>query len=169
MKDRTACIGLGSNLGDREGFLLEALRRLASRGEVKVEDVSSLYEPAPARVLDQPHFLNAAARLSTPLAPRDLLHALLGIEQDMGRVRIRKWGPRSIDLDLLLMGDIVLREPGLIVPHPFLPERAFVLAPLCDLNDAEVHPTLGKPLRELYKSLCGEALLSPVGRLNWNG
>lgn len=162
-----ACVGLGSNLGDRGGAMEQALRSLAGHPGIRVLAVSPLYETDPVGVLDQPRFLNAAARLATSLKARALLDALLETERDMGRIRDRKWGPRNIDLDLLLYADCVIREEGLVVPHPLLTERLFVLAPLCDLDDATVHPVLKRPLRDLYLDLCKGNPLKPVGRLNW--
>jgi 2-amino-4-hydroxy-6-hydroxymethyldihydropteridine diphosphokinase len=134
-----AYIGLGSNLGDREGNLRAALGRLAELGEVRV---SSFRETDPVGVTDQPRFLNAAAELSTELLPRDLLDALLAIERDLGRDRSReqRWGPRTLDLDLLLYGEEVIDEPGLAVPHPRLVERRFVLEPLYELAPDLVLP-----------------------------
>ena len=163
----TAYIGLGSNLGDRAHLMEEALRRLVARQDMRVLKVSPAYETEPVGVLDQPRFLNAAASLSVALGARDLLDVLLGVESDMGRIRERKWGPRPIDLDLLFYGDAVLREEGLSVPHPLLSERLFVLAPLCDLNDALIHPVLRRTLRALYEDACSSKPLKPVGRLNW--
>jgi 2-amino-4-hydroxy-6-hydroxymethyldihydropteridine diphosphokinase len=129
---KVAYIGLGSNLGDREDNLRAALERLAEFGRVRV---SSLRETEPVGVTDQPRFLNAAAELVTELSPQDLLARLLEIERELGRdrARERRWGPRTIDLDLLLYGDQVLDEPGLTVPHPRLDERRFVLEPLHEL------------------------------------
>jgi 2-amino-4-hydroxy-6-hydroxymethyldihydropteridine diphosphokinase len=142
-----AYIGLGSNLGDREGNLRAALVRLAGLGEVRA---SSFRETDPVGVTDQPRFLNAAAELSTQLRARDLLEALLGIERDLGRDRSReeRWGPRTLDLDLLLYGDEVIDEPGLTVPHPRLAERLFVLEPLHELAPALVLPD-GTPVGDL--------------------
>jgi 2-amino-4-hydroxy-6-hydroxymethyldihydropteridine diphosphokinase len=127
-----AYIGLGSNLGDREENLRGALERLNELGRVRV---SSFRETEPVGVTDQPRFVNAAAELETDLSPQDLLARLLEIERDLGRdrARERRWGPRTIDLDLLLYGDQVLDEPGLKVPHPRLDERRFVLEPLHEL------------------------------------
>ena len=164
-----ACIGLGSNLGDRQRTLEQALRTLAGRPGIRALAVSSLYETDPVGVLDQPPFLNAAARLDTSLGARALLDALLETEREMGRIRERRWGPRNIDLDLLLYGDEVIREEGLVVPHPLLAERLFVLAPLCDLDSALIHPVLQKPLGDLYEALHGGHPLRPAGRLNWKG
>ena len=134
-----AYIGLGSNLGDREGSLRAALARLAELGEVRA---SSFRETDPVGVTDQPRFLNAAAELSTDLTARDLLDALLAIERDLGRDRSReeRWGPRTLDLDLLLYGTDVIDEPGLTVPHPRLAERLFVLEPLDELAPALTLP-----------------------------
>jgi 2-amino-4-hydroxy-6-hydroxymethyldihydropteridine diphosphokinase len=142
-----AFIGLGSNLGDREGNLRAALARLTELGEVRA---SSFRETDPVGVTDQPKFLNAAAELSTDLPARDLLDALLAIERDLGRDRAReeRWGPRTLDLDLLLYGDDVIDEPGLTVPHPRLAERRFVLEPLHELAPGLLLPD-GTAIRDL--------------------
>jgi 2-amino-4-hydroxy-6-hydroxymethyldihydropteridine diphosphokinase len=134
-----AYIGLGSNLGDRVENLRAALVRLAELGEVRA---SSFRETDPVGVTDQPKFLNAAAELSTEMPVRDLLDALLAIERDLGRDRSReqRWGPRTLDLDLLLYGSDVIDEPGLTVPHPRLAERQFVLEPLHELAPGLVLP-----------------------------
>ena len=134
-----AYIGLGSNLGDREGNLRGALARLTELGGVRV---SSFRETDPVGVTDQPRFLNAAAELSTDLPARQLLDALLAIERDLGRDRSRedRWGPRTLDLDLLLYGDEVIDDPGLTVPHPRLAERQFVLEPLHELTPGLMLP-----------------------------
>ncbi len=130
-----ACIGLGANLGDAAATLTEAIDALARREGVHVRAVSRLYRtPAWGRE-DQPDFINAAALLDTSLAPRALLDVLLAVEADFGRQRVdgERWGPRTLDLDLLLYGDAVIDEPGLQVPHPHLHERAFALVPLLDV------------------------------------
>ena len=162
----TAYIGLGSNLGNRKRMLEEALRLLDGLPDISVTDVSPIYETDPIGILDQPRFLNAAARLSTPFSPQDLLDSLLGIELQMGRKRERKWGPRTIDLDLLLYESAIIHHKDLIVPHPFLAERLFVLAPLCDLDDKIVHPILMRTLRELLGDLTRQPLM-PVDGLSW--
>jgi 2-amino-4-hydroxy-6-hydroxymethyldihydropteridine diphosphokinase len=125
-------VGLGSNLGDRELNLRRALQRLEELGPVHA---SSFRETEPVGVTDQPKFLNAAAELATDLPPRELLERLLEIERGLGRNRAteRRWGPRVIDLDLLLFGEETIDEPGLTVPHPRLADRRFVLEPLCEL------------------------------------
>jgi 2-amino-4-hydroxy-6-hydroxymethyldihydropteridine diphosphokinase len=130
----TAYVGLGSNLGDRERNVENALARLEAEGWLVSR--SSVRETDPVGVTDQPKFLNAAAELRTELEPRELLDRLLAIERELGRDRAReaRWGPRLIDLDLLLYGDEAIDEPGLTVPHPRLAERRFVLEPLAELD-----------------------------------
>lgn len=138
-----AFVGLGSNLGDRERTLRAALDLLGRRPEVRVRRVSSFRETAPVGYVDQPDFLNAAAEVDTTLGARELLDVLLGVERSLGRSRDGpRFGPRTIDLDLLLYGDAVVDEPGLTVPHPRLHERRFALEPL-----AELDPTLEVPGR----------------------
>ena len=136
-----AFIGLGSNLGDREAALRGALELL---GE-DVVAVSSFRETEPVGYLDQPAFLNAAAALETGLEPRALLERLLGVERELGRTREGpRYGPRTIDLDLLVYDDRVIDEPGLVVPHPRLAERRFVLEPLAELDPNLVVPGHGR-------------------------
>ena len=140
-----AYVGVGANLGDREGTIRAALAALDARPDVAVVAVSTLLETDPVGYLDQPPFLNGVAALETELAPRELLDALLEVERELGRVRGEgpRYGPRPIDLDLLLHGDLVLDEPGLVVPHPRLHERLFALEPLAELEPALVVPGRG--------------------------
>lgn len=146
-------MGIGSNLGDREAYVRQALELLAEEPGIELKEVSEIRETDPVGVVDQPRFLNAAARLSTDLAPRALLERLLAIEHSLGRVRTaERYGPRTIDLDLLLYGDRVVDEPGLSVPHPRLAERRFVLEPLAELDPALVVPGRG-PVQSLLASL----------------
>lgn len=128
-----AYVGLGSNLGDRESVIADAVSALGSHPEIEVLRVSTLRETEPWGPIDQPRFLNGAVAVDTTLAPRALLGVLLDVERGLGRVRHERWGPRTIDLDLLLYGDTVVDEPGLTVPHPRLRERAFVLEPLLEI------------------------------------
>jgi len=128
-----AFLGLGSNQGDRAAFLRDALARLDLVPGVRLVAVSSLYATAPVGPPDQPDFLNAAAGVRTILSPGELLAACLGIEAALGRVRTERWGPRTIDLDLLLYGEVRMAEPDLELPHPRLRERAFVLQPLAEI------------------------------------
>ncbi len=152
-----AAIALGSNLpslfGDRAANLREALLRLASMGQVTA--VSSFHDTEPVGYLDQPRFLNAAALLDTALTPLELLRGLLEIEREMGRDRALApiKGPRVIDLDLLLYGDVVQQTTVLTLPHPAMHQRAFVLGPLAEIAPAMMHPTRGKTVAELSKSL----------------
>jgi len=140
-----AYVGLGSNLGDREALLRASLVALESDPAIEVVAVSSFRETEPVGYLDQPRFLNAVAALETTLAPRALLERLLAIERGLGRVREGpRFGPRPIDLDLLLHGDAVVAEPRLTVPHPRLHERRFVLEPLAELAPALEVPGRGR-------------------------
>ena len=141
-----AYIGLGSNLGEREALIRQALEALDALPETSVVKVSSLYDPEPVGEVDQPNFLNAACQIDTELTARQLLWNLLLIERRLGRVRQQRWGPRTIDLDLLLYGNLVVDEPDLSVPHPELLRRSFVLVPLVELDPLLVHPVTGQTL-----------------------
>jgi 2-amino-4-hydroxy-6-hydroxymethyldihydropteridine diphosphokinase len=139
-----AYVGLGANLGDREAMLRAALEQLAAEPGVALVAVSTVCETEPVGLLDQPRFLNAAAAVDTELSARELLDRLLGIEGRLGRTRDGpRFGPRTIDLDLLLYGDEQLDEPGLEVPHPRLHERLFALEPLLELDPRLVVPGRG--------------------------
>ncbi len=131
-------VGLGANLGDRARTLRLALRQLAAAPGVTVAQVSALYETPPWGKTDQPPFLNAAACLLTDLAPHQLLRLCQGVEQGLGRQRQEHWGPRTIDLDLLHIPGVTLRDETLTLPHPYLTRRAFVLAPLADIAAGEI-------------------------------
>ncbi|HJU48351.1 MAG TPA: 2-amino-4-hydroxy-6-hydroxymethyldihydropteridine diphosphokinase [Gaiellaceae bacterium] len=140
-----AYVGVGANLGDREGSIRRAVEMLAAAPGVSVAAVSSLRETEPVGYADQPRFLNGALALDTTLAPRDLLAALLDVERKLGRTREGpRLGPRTIDLDLLLYGERVVEEPGLTVPHPRLHERRFALEPLQELDPQAVVPGRGR-------------------------
>ena len=149
-----AYVGLGANLGPREATLLRAVDLLAAKPEIDVLGLSSLRETEPVGVEDQPAFLNGALVLETTFSPRGLLDALLRVERELGRERTgERWGPRTIDLDLLLYADEVVDEPGLTVPHPRLHERRFALEPLAELDSELVVPGRGcvsKLLSELH-------------------
>ena len=142
-------VGLGSNLGDREQTIRRALALLDRLPETSLRRVSSLYDTDPVGVLEQPAFLNAVAELETELDPRALLWNLLLTERRLGRTRGQRWGARTIDLDLLLHGSAEIEEPDLVVPHPELTERAFVLVPLSELAPDLVHPVEGRTIRDL--------------------
>jgi 2-amino-4-hydroxy-6-hydroxymethyldihydropteridine diphosphokinase len=140
-----AFVGLGSNLGDREGTILRALARLQDEPDLSVVRVSTLRETEPVGYVEQPRFLNGVAEVATELPARDLLTRLLAIERELGRTRGEgpPLGPRTIDLDLLLYGDEVIAQAGLQVPHPRLHERRFVLEPLAELTPGLVVPGHG--------------------------
>ena len=147
-----AYIALGSNLGDKEKNLRRALLLLTQQG-VEVVRVSSFLSTEPYGVTDQPQFLNAVACVRTSLAPLALLDVLLATELAMGRVRLRHWGERNIDLDLLLYEDVVLDTPRLHLPHPDMQNRDFVLLPLAEIASELKHPTLQKTIYELKENL----------------
>lgn len=145
MDSVAAYIGIGSNLDDPERQVRRAIEALASIPQTRCVRVSRLYRTSPWGRTDQPAFVNAAAEIATTLTPRALLDALLAIERQQGRHRDgTRWGPRTLDLDILLYGDRVIEAPGLTIPHPHLAERAFVLLPLADLDPALHVPGRGR-------------------------
>jgi len=147
-----AYIGLGSNLGDRRAMIAGALERLRPRR------VSSILETDPVGLVDQPPFLNAVAEIETTLRPQDLLGRLQDIERGLGRVRGERWGPRTLDLDLLLYGDERVASESLTVPHPELHRRRFVLDGLAELAPELVVPGLGRTVQTLLdEELCRES------------
>ena len=150
----TAHVGLGSNLGDRGGLIAAAVDQLRATPGASVSAVSSLLEnPAVGGPAGSPPFLNAVVEVRTGLPPHELLRRLQAIETALGRVRRERWGPRTVDLDLLLYGDRVIRTSDLVVPHPLMHERDFVLRPLAEVAPAAVHPVLGLTAAELLRRL----------------
>jgi len=146
-----AYLSLGSNVGDRVAHLRDAIARLESIG--RVVSVSSFYETEPVEVTDQPWFLNCAVGLETALTAEQLMARLLQLEQEMGRRRIQKKGPRTIDIDILLFDDLILDSPDVTIPHPAMQKRRFVLEPLAEIAAEARHPGIKKTIRELLEEL----------------
>jgi 2-amino-4-hydroxy-6-hydroxymethyldihydropteridine diphosphokinase len=158
----TAYIGLGTNLGSKQENIRQACNRLGELPDTKITAVSSVIETGPLGPTEQPEFLNAVAETQTGLNPDELLAKLLEIETALGRDRKQKWGPRTIDLDLLLYGEKVVNSEDLTVPHSQMHLRSFVLKGLCELNPDIKHPALGVPVSELAERLNGgDFILKP--------
>jgi 2-amino-4-hydroxy-6-hydroxymethyldihydropteridine diphosphokinase len=154
---KTTYLSLGSNVGDREHMLGEALRLLESPG-LHVVRVSPVYETEPQEFKNQPWFLNLVAEIQTSLFPMQLLTRLRKIERKLGRKRTVEKGPRSIDIDILLYGESVIDSQDLVVPHPRMHERRFVLQPLADLAPDLRHPVLRRSVKELLAGVTGQAI-----------
>lgn len=144
-----AYVALGSNLGDRAASLRGACGAIESLPRTAITQRSRVYQTEPVGPVEQGAFLNAVVRLDTELEPVALLHHLQVIERDAGRQRAETWGPRTLDLDLLLYDDRIISTNELILPHPRLHERRFVLQPLCDIAPDRIHPSLDEPMRIL--------------------
>ncbi len=151
--EHVAFLSLGSNVGDRAAILAKAIEAIAAHPDISLsiaKDVASLYETAPVGGPEgQPRFLNTATRLRTHRAPHDLLRLLLETEATLGRARNERWGPRALDLDLLLFDDAVIESPDLTVPHPRMHLRRFVLEPLAEIAPDIVHPVMRQTVQQL--------------------
>ena len=157
MSPVSCAIALGSNLGDSPAILQGAINLLSQHDSITVVACSSVYQTVPVGP-PQPDYLNASAVLETMLAPEELLRTLLQIEAVFGRVRREQWGPRLLDLDLLLFGDLVLALPTLQIPHPRMHERAFVLVPLAEIAGNWIDPISGKAIAQLAQSVSSEGV-----------
>ena len=152
----TVYLGMGSNMGNKEDYLLQAVQALKETASCQVEAVSDFLVTKPYGVTDQDDFLNGCLKLRTLLTPRELLDRLHHIEQEAGRERILRWGPRTLDLDILFYDDLILGEADLCIPHVDLPNREFVLRPLCEIAPYLHHPATGKTVREMLQELSSE-------------
>lgn len=151
--DETVYVGLGSNVGDREQHLRNAQMMLQSEHCIQFEKCSTVLETAPWGGVDQPRFLNCAVKITTSFSPLQLLEFLKSSETQLGRVVTQRWGPRVIDMDILLFGQRVLETEQLTIPHRELSNRLFVLRPLLELHRNLIHPRCGTPLRQILKRL----------------
>jgi 2-amino-4-hydroxy-6-hydroxymethyldihydropteridine diphosphokinase len=150
---KTAFIGIGSNMNDPHRNCLDAVDRIGRIDNCEIISVSSLYLTEPVGVQDQGWYINSAVSAATGLSAQDLMKRLLEIEADMGRVRTTKWGPRVIDLDILLFGQEIIDDMIVKVPHPMMHLRRFVIAPMAELAPDLIHPGLGKTIMELFKEI----------------
>src|ERR1700690_1418173 len=155
-----AYLSLGSNIGDREANLREAIAQLKEAGSVRA--LSAMYETQPVDLPNQPWFLNCVVKLQTERTPRELLKFVLSIEAAMGRLRFRDKGPRKIDIDVLLFGNRTVSEPNLKIPHPAMHQRRFVLKPLTEIAPDVRHPVLDKTACELLAALAEGQIVRQV-------
>jgi len=148
-------LGLGSNIGDRKSYLDGAISALKKETDITLARISSFYDTAPVGNVNQGRFLNAVIEIETRLKPEKLLDIIMDIENELGRVRTERWGPRTIDIDILTFGDLVYETERLSIPHPLMHERMFVLKPLAELAPAFRHPVFGATAAEMLKE-CAE-------------
>ncbi|UDI79116.1 2-amino-4-hydroxy-6-hydroxymethyldihydropteridine diphosphokinase [Staphylococcus taiwanensis] len=146
-----AYLGLGSNIGDRAQQLQEAIEIIDSMEDIVVTQISPIYETAPVGYTEQPNFLNLCLEIETELEPQTLLNRCLETEQRLHRVRDIRWGPRTLDVDILLYGDRIIEKDNLEIPHPRMSERAFVLTPLNDIAPKQIEPRSKKTISDLVK------------------
>lgn len=148
-----AYLGLGSNIGDREANLSSAIQKISEVPGIEITKISSRYKTKPYGKTDQPDFMNMAVEVDTNLTPLDLLETVLGVEHELGRVRNEVWGPRNIDIDILLYEDLELQLTDLKVPHPEMHLRSFVIDPLNEIAPKREHPTLKLTVEQIKEQL----------------
>ena len=153
MLTKNVFLGLGSNLGDRDAHLNDAIAILCSSESISITAQSSVLETEPVGNEDQGKFLNAVIEIETTLSPTQLMQTCLDIEMQQGRVRDEKWGPRTIDIDILFFSDQLIEKEGLHVPHPEVQNRSFVLIPLVEIAPMMVHPTLAVTAKAMLHAL----------------
>ncbi|MCJ7509147.1 MAG: 2-amino-4-hydroxy-6-hydroxymethyldihydropteridine diphosphokinase [candidate division Zixibacteria bacterium] len=158
-----AYIGLGSNLGDKKNNIRKAIDNIKEKKILKEIKTSSLYLTEPVGKKRQPDFLNLVIKGKTELSPFELLNSLLEIEKGLGRKRNKRWGPREIDLDILFYDDIMVNQENLVIPHPEIPNRRFVLVPLMELSPNLKHPLLNKNIKQLLKDTKDHSKVEPYG------
>ena len=161
----TAYIGIGSNLGNPDKNCVEAIEKLSTNNDIKIVSKSSYYQTTPIGHIEQGWFVNSVIKINTNLNPKSLLLALLNIESEMGRVRKEKWGPRLIDLDLLFYDNLILNQEGIILPHPEIQKRKFVLVPLNEIAENLTHPIQKKTVKTLLQELSDDTEVKKLTRL----
>lgn len=148
-----AYLSIGTNIGDKEKNLNEAIRKMKEFNEIRIEKISSFLETEPWGYTEQDEFLNGALKIKTTFSPKELIKVLLSIESEMKRERVIKWGPRIIDLDVIFYDDLLSDDEEIILPHPRMEEREFVLKPLCEIAPNKIHPLLNKRVYRLLDEL----------------
>jgi len=148
-----AYLGFGSNLGNKRENIEKAIKMLEEHDAIKIDSISSFYTTEPVGLKEQPYFLNAAAKIITDFKPLEFLSLCQNIENSLHRVRTVRWGPRTIDIDILLFDNLIINSGNLTIPHPEMHKREFVLKPLCDIAPSLIHPVFGKTILELLEQL----------------
>ncbi len=153
LKDNTAFIGLGSNKGDKLRYLKEAVAKLNMKHGCTVAKCSSVYETRPFGIKEQDNFLNAVVKISTKKDFHELIYLIKHIESELGRTESARWGPREIDLDILLFNDLIFSDEKITIPHKGMAERDFVLVPLCEIDRELIHPALNKKICDICREV----------------
>ncbi len=146
-------LSIGSNLGNRKENCLKAIEEI-KKISIKIKKISSLYETEPWGIKDQPSFINLAIEVETTISPKELLSAIKEIEKTLERKETYRWGPRTIDIDILLYDNLIIDDNDLKIPHAHMHERDFVLKPLSEIAPDTIHPVLKKPILQIYNNLC---------------